>query len=60
LLRRLLDSINKQALRYRYYAYRESAEFVAAAVDDNRCLFATVSREDLDAARRVTEPRSGP
>jgi DNA-binding GntR family transcriptional regulator len=54
-LRRLLDSVNKQALRYRYYAYRSSLEFVATATDDNRDLLVAIDRADPDAARRVTE-----
>jgi DNA-binding GntR family transcriptional regulator len=54
-LRRLLDSVNKQALRYRYYAYRNSADFVALAVADNTEMLAAIRARDPDAARAATE-----
>ena len=54
-LQRLLDSVNKQALRYRYYTYRESPDFVAAAAAGNRDLLAAIAQSDPEAARRVTE-----
>ncbi|MDB5532048.1 MAG: hypothetical protein JWO28_363 [Hyphomicrobiales bacterium] len=54
-LRRLLDSVNKQALRYRYYAYRNSTDFVALAVADNTEMLAAIRRKDPDAARTATE-----
>lgn len=54
-LRRLLDSVNKQALRYRYYVYRESENFVAAALADNVELLEAIRHADADAARAVTE-----
>jgi DNA-binding GntR family transcriptional regulator len=54
-LRRLLDSVNKQALRYRYYAYRNSTDFVALAVADNAEMLAAIRRKDPDAARTATE-----
>lgn len=54
-LRRLLDSVNKQALRYRYYAYRNSTDFVALAVADNAEILAAIRRKDPDAARTATE-----
>lgn len=54
-LRRLLDSVNKQALRYRYYTYRESAESVAMSVGDNRHLLGAIERRDASAARQITE-----
>jgi len=54
-LQRLLDSVNKQALRYRYYAYRNSADFVASAVADNVEMLAAIRRKDPDAARMATE-----
>jgi DNA-binding GntR family transcriptional regulator len=54
-LQRLLDSVNKQALRYRYYAYRNSADFVALAVADNAEMLAAIRRKDPDAARTATE-----
>ncbi|CAN5523944.1 hypothetical protein BH11PSE4_BH11PSE4_11560 [soil metagenome] len=54
-LRRLLDSVNKQALRYRYYAYRNSTDFVALAVADNAEMLAAIRRRDPDAARTATE-----
>lgn len=54
-LRRLLDSVNKQALRYRYYAYRNSADFVALAVADNAEMLAAIRRGDAEAARTATE-----
>jgi DNA-binding GntR family transcriptional regulator len=54
-LRRLLDSVNKQALRYRYYAYRNSTDFVALAVADNAEMLAAIRRKDPEAARLATE-----
>lgn len=54
-LRRLLDSVNKQALRYRYYTYRESAESVAMSVGENRHLLGAIERRDASAARQITE-----
>jgi DNA-binding GntR family transcriptional regulator len=54
-LRRLLDSVNKQALRYRYYAYRNSADFVALAVADNAEMLAAIRRKDPETARTATE-----
>jgi DNA-binding GntR family transcriptional regulator len=54
-LQRLLDSVNKQALRYRYYAYRNSADFVALAVADNTEMLAAIRARDPDAARAATE-----
>jgi DNA-binding GntR family transcriptional regulator len=54
-LRRLLDSVNKQALRYRYYAYRNSPDFVALAVADNTEMLAAIRRRDPEAARAATE-----
>lgn len=54
-LRRLLDSVNKQALRYRYYAYRETTDIIAASITDNREMLAAIRRADPEAARTVTE-----
>jgi DNA-binding GntR family transcriptional regulator len=54
-LRRLLDSVNKQALRYRYYAYRETTDIIAASIVDNRDMLAAIRRADPEAARTVTE-----
>jgi DNA-binding GntR family transcriptional regulator len=54
-LRRLLESVNKQALRYRYFAYRHSADVIAAAIADNREMLAAIRRRDGEAARLTTE-----
>jgi DNA-binding GntR family transcriptional regulator len=54
-LRRLLDSVNKQALRYRYYAYRSSADFVGLAVADNTEMLAAIRAGNPDGARMATE-----
>ena len=54
-LRRLLDSVNKQALRYRYYAYRNSVDFVALAVADNAEMLTAIRRKDPETARTATE-----
>lgn len=54
-LRRLLDSVNKQALRYRYYAYRETTDIIAASIADNQEMLAAIRRGDPDAAYAVTE-----
>lgn len=51
----MLDSVNKQALRYRYFAYRNSAAFVAVAVADNLDMLAAIRRRDAEGARIATE-----
>lgn len=54
-LRRLLAGIGKQALRYRFLAYREAPGLMSVSLDGNRALVDAIRRRDRDAARSATE-----
>jgi DNA-binding GntR family transcriptional regulator len=53
--KRLLDGIGKQALRYRYLAYRDFPHLVGMSVEGSREIVEAISRQDQAAARRLTE-----
>ena len=54
-LRRLLDGIGKQALRYRYLAYSKSPELIAMSLAGNRQIVEAIAKGRPEAARSVTE-----
>ena len=54
-LRRLLGGIGKQALRYRFFAYRAAPKLMSASLEGNRGLVDAIRRRDRDAARAQTE-----
>ncbi|MBB2206382.1 GntR family transcriptional regulator [Gluconacetobacter takamatsuzukensis] len=54
-LRRLLLSLEKQALRYRYFAYQHSAEVTALSVNATRDIYARICEGDHARARALTE-----
>ena len=54
-LRRLLGGIGKQALRYRFLAYRTAPELMSTSLEGNRGLVDAIRRRDKDAARLRTE-----
>jgi DNA-binding GntR family transcriptional regulator len=54
-LRRLLGSIGKQALRYRFLAYRKFPELMAKSVEGNKDVVAAIRAGDAEAARAETE-----
>ena len=54
-LRRLLAGIGKQALRYRFFAYRSSPKLMSVSLEGNRGLVDAIRRRDRTAAREQTE-----
>ena len=54
-LRRLLAGIGKQALRYRFFAYRTSPKLMSISLEGSRGLVDAIKRRDQEAARRQTE-----
>lgn len=54
-LRRLLDSIGKQALRYRFLAYSRSPELIAMSLAGNEQIVEAIAKGRPEAARLVTE-----
>jgi DNA-binding GntR family transcriptional regulator len=54
-LKRLLAGIGKQALRYRFFAYRTAPELMSTSLEGNRGLVDAIRRRDKDAARHRTE-----
>jgi DNA-binding GntR family transcriptional regulator len=53
--RRLLDGIGKQALRYRYLAYRDFPHLIALSAEGSRAIVGAIRQQDQQAARRLTE-----
>ncbi len=54
-LRRLLNGIGKQALRYRYLAYASAPELVTMSLSGSKDILAAVSQGNARLAREVTE-----
>lgn len=54
-LRRLLTSLEKQALRYRFFAYTHSPEVVQLSIEGTAQIYDRICDGDAEAARRVTE-----
>jgi DNA-binding GntR family transcriptional regulator len=54
-LARLLASVDKQALRYRFVCYRDVANFVATAVEENATLITAIEARDAAAAAGITQ-----
>lgn len=54
-LMRILQRLDKQALRYRYYCYRESREILAASIEANEELVQAIRARDRERAAAVTE-----
>ena len=54
-LTRLLGSLGKQALRYRYLAYRSFPQLMATSVDGNEKIVKAISQRDKEQARALTE-----
>jgi DNA-binding GntR family transcriptional regulator len=54
-LSRLLSTLDKQGLRYRFVAYRQSAAFLSASVEENATLIATIAARDPASAKAITE-----
>lgn len=52
---RLLDGIGKQALRYRYIAYRDFPHLVGLSVEGSREIVDAIGRRAQAEARRITE-----
>lgn len=54
-LKRLLGSVGKQSLRYRYLAYSHSPEMMGASVEGNREIIAAIERGNARHARILME-----
>jgi DNA-binding GntR family transcriptional regulator len=53
-LRRLLASLEKQALRYRFFAYAQSPEVIRLSVDGTATIYDRICAGDAEGARRLT------
>jgi len=53
-LRRLLDGIGKQALRYRYIAYQKLPELMRVSLPGNRRILAAIRAREPERARDIT------
>ncbi len=54
-LKRMLQMLDKQALRYRYYCYQKDREIVTAGIEANRALVEAIRQNDAATASRITE-----
>ena len=54
-LRRLLGTVGKQALRYRYLAYSRTANMMQLSVETNREIIDAIRQQDGRTARALTE-----
>ncbi len=54
-LKRLLGSIGKQSLRYRYLAYSSAPEMMSASVEGNREIITAIERQNARHARILME-----
>jgi DNA-binding GntR family transcriptional regulator len=60
-LRQILVSLDKQALRYRFYCYQKNREIVATSMESNKALVAAIKARSPDKGNAVTKnllPRS--
>jgi DNA-binding GntR family transcriptional regulator len=53
-LQRLLTGLEKQALRYRFFAYAKSPKVVAMSLDGSRQIWTHICRGDAELARDLT------
>jgi DNA-binding GntR family transcriptional regulator len=53
-LRRLLGSLEKQALRYRFFAYAQSPAVIRLSVDGTAVIFDRICAGDAERARSLT------
>jgi DNA-binding GntR family transcriptional regulator len=53
-LRRLLASLEKQALRYRYFAYEQSPEVIRLSAEGTSAIYDRICAGDTEGARRLT------
>ncbi len=53
-LRRLLASLERQALRYRFFAYAESPEVIRLSVEGTATIYESICAGDADRARKLT------
>jgi DNA-binding GntR family transcriptional regulator len=58
-LRRLLASLEKQALRYRFFAYARNADIVGLSADATERIFGCIVAGDAERARELTEELIG-
>jgi DNA-binding GntR family transcriptional regulator len=58
-LMRILQRLDKQALRYRFYCYRESREILAASIQANEELIEAIRARNPARAAAVTEELVG-
>ena len=54
-LKRLLGNIGKQALRYRYIAYRDAPELMGVSIEANSEILDAIARKRWRHARLLTE-----
>jgi DNA-binding GntR family transcriptional regulator len=54
-LRRLLQGLEKQALRYRFHAYEQNPDMIKLSLDDTTRIFDAILAKDGAAAQSVTE-----
>lgn len=54
-LRRLLQGLEKQALRYRFHAYEQNPDMIKLSLDDTTRIFDAILDRDGEAAQSVTE-----
>lgn len=55
ILQAILKDLDTQALRYRYFCYRESSDIIRSNADANACLVDAIADGDGERARTVTE-----
>lgn len=54
-LKRLLESVGKQSLRYRYLAYSHAPEMMAASIEGNRDIIKAIEMRNARHARNLME-----
>ncbi|MCO5089525.1 GntR family transcriptional regulator [Bosea sp. (in: a-proteobacteria)] len=54
-LRRLLNGIDKQSLRYRFFAYRNFPQLMGTSLEGSRAIAEAIRRGNSEEAHRVTQ-----
>ena len=54
-LKRLIENISKQGLRYRFLAYSKMPHLIDTSIRENRKVFKAILKGDAETARAVTE-----
>ena len=54
-LRRLLATLEKQALRYRFFAYEQSPKVIQLSIEATSVIYDRICKGDAQTARRLTE-----